>query len=528
MNNAKPVVLAILDGWGEWDINKGNAIRMAKLNTFRELDKCYPKTYLQASGMSVGLPWGIRGNSEVGHQTIGSGQIIFQFLPTITTSITDGSFFENKALRSAFDKAKNKGSALHFWGLLSDGGVHSHIDHLFALIEMAAKEGIKDVYVHAVTDGRDTHPKKAKKYLEDLQEKIRTEKVGKIATICGRYFSMDRNNNWDRIERSFLAMVNGEGIEEKEVLKAVDKQYERDITDEYLEPVVMVDDSGAPVGRIKEDDAVICFNFRKDRSRQLTKALSVSDFSKFEKAKTVNGLKCVCFAEYEKGLPVEVAFVTKKITTRLGEVLSSNDKKQLRIAETEKYAHVTYFFNGGIEKPFPGEDRVVIPSKRVKSYAEIPEMSAPEVMQRLLSAIDEERHDFILVNFANPDMVGHTGILEAGVRAVEYIDEQVGILMNKILEKGGHMLLTADHGNVEEMINVHTGETDTKHSKNPVPCWYINPDNCNSSGFSESRRMDIDGMLIDLAPTVLDIMGLPKPSDMIGRSLLELFGDQMS
>lgn len=526
MNNKKPVVLTILDGWGEWDIKKGNAIREAKLKTFKELDSFYPKTYLQASGMSVGLPWGIRGNSEVGHQTIGSGQIIFQFLPAITTSITDGSFFENKVLKKAFSQGKKKNSNLHIWGLLSDGGVHSHIDHLFALIDMAVSEGLKQVYLHIITDGRDTHPKSAKKYIKRLEDKISSEGVGKIATISGRYYSMDRNNNWDRIEKSFLAMTAGKGRESFGPLEAVDEQYDNGIKDEYLEPVVIKDDSGQPVGKIKKGDAVLCFNFRKDRSRQLTRAFSVQGFSEFKQAEPIKDLNCYCFAEYEKGLPVEVAFSIKKITSRLGQILSEKDKKQLRIAETEKYAHVTYFFNGGVEKPFSGEDRTVVPSKRVQTYAEIPEMSAPEVMDKLMAALDDNKYDFILVNFANPDMVGHTGVLEAGIKAVEHIDEQVGKLIKKVLEKNGHMIITADHGNVEEMVNVHNGEVDTKHSKNPVPCWYVSPEARFPEEISGGRDMEIRGMLIDLAPTVLDIMGIEKPADMIGISLLEVFGDQ--
>lgn len=526
MNTKKPIVLAILDGWGEWDIEKGNAIKKADLPTFKQLDKFYPKLFLQASGMSVGLPWGVRGNSEVGHQTIGSGQIIFQFLPTIMTSISDGSFFSNKVLKEAFAETKKRGSDLHFWGLLSDGAVHSHITHLFALLEMAGREGVDNVFVHAVTDGRDTHPQSARNYFLELDKKISAEKVGKLATVSGRYYAMDRNNNWDRTEKAYLAMTIGEGIKDTNVFHAIDEQYARGITDEYFDPIVMTDEVGEPVGRIKENDVVVCFNFRKDRSRQLTKAFSSPDASRFERADSLLNLKCFCFASYEEGLPVEIAFSTKEISTRLGEVVSQAGKTQLRIAETEKYAHVTYFFNGGLESPFPGEDRIVIPSKSVASYAEVPEMSCPEVMDRLLLAIDGGRYDFILVNFANPDMVGHTGILEAAVKSIEYIDSQINILINKVLENNGQMIITADHGNIEEMINVYNGEPDTQHSKNPVPCWYVSADSYSATGIEREERIEINGMLVDLAPTILDLLEIEKPEEMIGISLLPMFKDQ--
>ena len=526
MIGKKPIVLAILDGWGEWDIEKGNAVRRAKLPTFDRLDKHYPKLFLQASGMSVGLPWGVRGNSEVGHQTIGSGQIIFQYLPTISTSISDGSFITNQVLKNARLEAKKKGVSVHIWGLLSDGAVHSHIDHLFALLEMAGREEIENVYVHAVADGRDTHPQSTKTYLGDLLKKMSSEKIGKLATVSGRYYTMDRNNNWDRTEKAFLAMAEGDGIKRDDVFKAIDEQYAREVTDEYLEPIVLVDGNIDPVGLIKEGDLIVCFNFRKDRSRQLTRAFSAPDFSEFKKAARVGGLKCVCFAQYDEDLPVAVAFTTREITTRLGDILSKEGKTQLRMAETEKYAHVTYFFNGGLEDPFPGEDRVVIPSKKIASYAEAPEMSAPWVMERLIMALEGERYDFILVNFANPDMVGHTGSLGAAIQALEHIDGQIDMLINKVLEKEGQMIITADHGNVEEMINIYSGETDTKHSKNPVPCWYVRPDNYNEAGFKRNQHIEVNGMLVDLAPTILDIIGIAKPKEMIGISLLEMFNDQ--
>jgi len=524
MNVSKPIVLVILDGWGEWEITKGNPLAKAKLPTIEQLNKHYPKTLLQASGMSAGLPWGVRGNSEVGHQAIGSGQIIFQFLPAISSSIGDGSFFKNEVLINSFADIKKNDAGLHLVGLLSDGGVHSHIDHLFALLEMAKKEGLKNIFVHAISDGRDSHPQSVKKYLEILNKKLIEIGVGKIATLSGRYFTMDRNNNWDRIEKAFSAMSNANGIKEKEILKAVDNQYAKGTTDEYLEPIVFLDEENIPVGQVKEGDTVICFNFRKDRSRQITKAFALSEFKEFKDKQRPKISKFICFSEYEKDLPVEVVFHIKEIGARLGEVISKAGKKQLRISETEKYAHVTYFFNGGLEKPYPGEERVLIPSKNIISYADLPEMSLAEINEKLIENIDEKKHDFILVNFANADMVGHTGDVQAAIQAVEFIDSNLDKLINKVLDVGGELLITADHGNVEEMINIYSGEIDTQHSKNPVPCWYVSAGSYSAEDIAKNKKPEINGMLIDIAPTILELMDLEKPKDMMGMSLLEGLG----
>jgi 2,3-bisphosphoglycerate-independent phosphoglycerate mutase len=521
MKISKPVVMVILDGWGEWDIEKGNPLKKAKMPTIERLNNHYPKTYLQASGMAVGLPWGVRGNSEVGHQTIGSGQIIFQYLPTISTAIGEGSFFKNQSLLSSFDWVKQNNSDLHVVGLLSDGAVHSHIDHLFAFLEMAKNNKAREVFIHVITDGRDTHPQSARNYLAMLKRKIQEIGIGQIATISGRHYAMDRNNNWDRTKKSFLAMTAGEGNKALDTDSALDEQYGKQVFDEYLEPVVMVTEDDRPIGLVKDNDAMVCFNFRKDRSRQITKAFVMDDIYELRDVVRPKNIKYVCFTQYEEGLPVEVAFAPQDITVRLGEVLSKNWKRQLRIAETEKYAHVTYFFNGGVEQPYFYEDRVLVPSKKVSSYIEAPEMSAAEVTDKLLDAIEKHNYDFILVNYANSDMVGHTGNFEAAVKSVEFVDSCLERVMEATIKKGGQMIITADHGNVEEMLNVYTGEPDTQHSKNPVPCWYVSVDSFIERKTGVGEAIEAQGMLVDLAPTVLELLGIEKPVGMIGHSLMD-------
>ena len=522
MKISKPVVMVILDGWGEWDMEKGNPLKKASLPTMDRLDKHYPKTYLQASGMAVGLPWGVRGNSEVGHQAIGSGQIIFQYLPTISTAISEGSFFKNKALLSAFDWASKNNSDLHIVGLLSDGSVHSHIDHMFAFLEMAKNNKVREVFIHVITDGRDVHPQSARQFLAMLKKKTKEIGIGQIASLSGRYYAMDRNNNWDRTKKSFLAMTAGEGLRVLDTDSALDEQYAKNVLDEYLEPTVLVTEDDRPVGLVKDNDALVCFNFRKDRSRQITKAFVMPDIYELRDVVRPKNLKYVCFTEYEANLPVEVAFAPQEITTRLGEILSKNWKRQLRLSETEKYAHVTYFFNGGTEEPFFYEDRVLVPSKKISSYADLPEMSGVEVTEKLIEAIENHNYDFILVNYANSDMVGHTGNFQAAVKAVEFVDSCMERVIESVMKKGGQMIITADHGNVEEMLNIYNGEPDTQHSKNPVPCWYVSVD-----GFIERKpvqpAIEAQGMLVDLAPTVLELLGIEKPAGMIGHSLMSQF-----
>ncbi len=524
MKQYKPIVLVILDGWGEWNVSIGNPLAVAKLPTINSLNQYYPKLLLEASGMAVGLPWGVMGNSEVGHQTMGVGQIVFESLPTIDMAVQGGSFFKNETLFEALNYVKQKQVSLHLLGLVSDGGVHSKLEHLFALLEMAKSMGVESVFIHAVTDGRDTPPESAKDYLEKLITATKNIGIGRIATISGRYYTMDRNKNWGRIEKSFLAFTEGKGIFEKDPFLAVDNQYKNKVYDEYLEPVVMVDEAQKPIGLIGDNDAVICFNYRGDRARQITRAFTVAGFSEFKQAKQPQNIKYVCFTPYEKDLPVAVVFPPKKINTRVGGILAELGKKQLRIAETEKYAHVTYFFNGGLEEPFKDEDRLLVPSKNAPTYADVPEMSAYEITASLTAAIESRKHDFILVNYANADMVGHTGVFAAGVKAVEHVDVCLDKLIKIVLKQQGCLIVTADHGNIEEMINVQTGEVSTKHSTNPVPCWFIAPDNKRPQPLPANMLPgDIAGMIVDIPPTILELSGVNKPDDMAGRSLIPVF-----
>ncbi|MBT3356274.1 2,3-bisphosphoglycerate-independent phosphoglycerate mutase [bacterium] len=524
MARKKPVTLVILDGWGEWSNPQGNPVPISNLPTIDKLNKYYPKTLLQASGMSVGLPWGIYGNSEVGHQTIGTGQIIYQFLPVITAAIENGKFFENETLLKAVAWTKEHNSSLHLMGMISNGAVHSHIDHLNALLEFASEQKLENVYIHGITDGRDTPPKAAIDFINKIQNRTEALGVGKIASLIGRYFTMDRNKNWDRVEKGFRLMTEGEGTKETDPVAAIEKQYKENTTDEYIKPIVITDSSGEPIGGIKDNDAVVFFNFRKDRARQITQAFEQPNFDRFKESKKLNNVMFCCFSEYEKGLCSNIAFPSQEITTRLGQIFEENKLSQLRIAETEKFAHVTYFFNGGAEKPYKGEDRIPVLSKNVPSYADVPEMSALEVTDKLIDVLkDKEKdYDFILVNYANPDMVGHTGDIGAAVTALEITDKCLDRLITTVIEQNGCLLITADHGNVEEMTNLRTGERDTEHSTNPVPCWYITATNHRDEALEEIKNHPIEGMLVDLTPTILELMEIPKGPEMSGQSLLEI------
>ena len=520
MERYKPVVLVVLDGWGYSPEKRGNAILNANLPTIKELDQYYPKIFLQASGLAVGLPWMQVGNSEVGHQVMGTGQIVFQNLPRISSSIGDGSFFKNKVLVDAITYAKKHGSNLHLLGLVSDGGVHSHLDHLSALLEMAKERRLSsNVFIHAITDGRDTLPGSAAEYLQ----KIIDSKTGRIASLCGRYYAMDRNNNWDRIQKEYNALVHGKGILKTDPLAALKEQYQGGVTDEYVKPVVIVDDNNQPVGKIQKNDVVIFFNFRKDRARQLTEAFVSPRFDKFPTSLEPQDIKFICLTQYDNKLKTEVAFPPQKIDYRISDILANKGLRQLKIAETEKYAHVSYFFNGGREKPYPKEYQLLIPSKNAPSYAEVPEMSAFEVTKTLISKIGEGIYDFVLLNYANPDMVGHTGNLEAGIKAVEVVDECLKKVMDAVIEEGGCLLITADHGNIEEMMNVRTGEMSTKHSINPVPCWFVTPSNRRKEPLDVPLKLKIEGMLVDIPPTILSLFGIKKPSQMRGIDLIEIF-----
>jgi len=507
-----------------------NPISQAKLPVINSLDKYYPKLYLQASGEAVGLSWGERGNSEVGHMALGSGQIIHQLLPSITNTILNKTFYENRTLLNAINFAKENKSNIHIMGLVSDGGVHSHIEHLASLITMMEKNNFSNFFIHAFTDGRDSDQKSAKVYLDKVKGILGKNKSDRIISICGRYYAMDRNKNWDRTKKAFDLISSGiSEYKANSYEEAIDKQYSENITDEFFEPISIVSEDQEEVKKIKDNDVIIFFNFRTDRAKQISKAFAEKNFTEFDITKRPKNLKFVCFVEYEKDLDVDIIFPTQEITTRLGEILSNSGKTQFRIAETEKFAHVTYFFNGGYEKPFLNEDRIIIPSEKVSSYAKIPYMKSKEITEKLISEIKEKYYDFSLINYASPDMVGHTGDFKAAVKAVEVVDESLNKLITEVTKMNGSLLITADHGNVEEMINIRNGNIDTKHSTNPVPAWFISPynfsENYSSINLKKKNELDLNGngLLIDVAPTILDYMGIPKPIKMQGISLMSLF-----
>lgn len=515
----KPVVLVILDGWGLGEKNRGNALTEANLPTFKKLDAYYPHVALQASGISVGLPWGEAGNSEVGHMTLGSGKVIYQNMPRITMSIQNGEFYQNRIFLDAIAHAKKSGGAVHLMGLVGKGSVHSNIEHLHALLELMKNNDMKKVFIHLFTDGRDSSPTSGLESVRDLSNRIARYGVGKIASLSGRYFAMDRNNNWNRVQKAYTVIAEGQGPTTENPEEYLKASYKKEIFDEFIEPTVVCE-KGVPVGKITSGDSVIFLNYREDRARQITNAFCVPDFSNFPVTK-FQDLFFATMTQYEEGLPAQVAFPPIKVTMCLGKVLSENHLQQLRIAETEKFAHVTYFFNGGAEKAFTGEDRVIIPSKDVASYNLFPAMSAPEITEKVLEFVAAEKYDFILINFANVDMVGHTGIEEATIESAETIDHCLKKIIIAVTQKGGQLLITADHGNAEEMINLHTGERDTEHSSNPVPLWYITPENQRTEP-QEDRPIEVAGLLSDVAPTVLEIMGIPKPEEITGESLLDV------
>ncbi len=517
----RPIVLVVLDGWGLSNNVQGNPIREATLPTFEKLNRFYPMTTLQASGISVGLPWNTAGNSEVGHMTMGAGRVIYQNMPRISLAIQDGSFLKNEALLQSINHAKEHKSAFHLMGLISSGSVHSHKDHLLALLRLAKNEGVSEVFVHVFTDGRDSAPTAGIQQLKELNREMRLIGIGKIASLSGRNFSMDRNNNWDRIEKSYRMLTEGIGATADDPGLVLEQSYLKNVTDEYIEPTVITE-KGSPIALIKQGDSVVFFNFREDRARELTKAFVLPDFDGFPREKL--DLNFTTLIEYERGLPVNIAFPPEDIENSLGEILSRHEKKQLRIAETEKYAHVTYFFNGGKEKAFPGEEHLLVPSPTVSHFDEVPEMSSPQITEALIENIEKGLYDFILVNYANPDMVGHTGNEEASIKAVEATDKSLSILVPAILKAGGAALITSDHGNVEELKKSSTGEIDTEHSTNPIPLWYISPDNHREKSAEQMMREqnEVNGLLSDVAPTVLDLMGIEAPPEMNGASLLSV------
>ena len=512
MNN-KLTMLMILDGFGDNPRFDGNGVKLANIPNIKRIWSEYPTTKIAASELAVGLPTGQMGNSEVGHTNIGAGRVIYQELTRITKSIQDGDFFSNEELVNAIENCKKNNSKLHILGLLSDGGVHSHQDHLYGLLELAKKMDFKDVFVHCFLDGRDTPPQSAKEYVEALENKMKEIGVGKIATLSGRFYAMDRDKRWNRIEQAYNALVRGEGVEAASAVDAVQKSYDEGVTDEFVVPVV-IKENGSPVAKIENNDSVIFFNFRPDRAREITRTLVDKEFNEFATEKM--DLFYVCFTSYDETMPnVKIAFKKEPIINTFGEVISKNGGKQLRIAETEKYAHVTFFFNGGEEKQYEGEDRILVPSPKVETYDMQPEMSAYQVCGKVVDAIYSGKYNTIILNFANPDMVGHTGSLEAVVKALEAVDTCVGKIFNAIKDVHGNLLMTADHGNCEVMVNYETGEPHTAHTTNLVPLSVVT-----DKGLDIKLKPDGEGKLCDLAPTMLELLEIEKPVEMTGESII--------
>ncbi len=508
--NKKLTMLMILDGFGDNKNQDGNAIKLAKTPNIDKLMKKYPSTDIYTSGLQVGLPEGQMGNSEVGHTNIGAGRIVYQELTRITKSIEDGDFFSIPEFINAIENCKKNNSKLHILGLVSDGGVHSHIRHLYGLLEMAKRRDFEDVYIHCFLDGRDTPPASAESYLSQLQEKIKEKGIGKIASLSGRFYAMDRDKRWERVQKCYNALVNGEGEKAGDVIKAIEDSYQKEVFDEFVEPTVICNGND-PVAKIEENDSVIFFNFRPDRAREITRAIVDPKFNDFETKKM--NLYYVCFTNYDETMPnVEIAFKKEAIKNTFGEVVANNNLTQLRIAETEKYAHVTFFFNGGEEKQYNGEDRILVPSPKVETYDMKPEMSAYEVTDKVCEAIKNDKYDVIILNYANTDMVGHTGSLQAAIKAVETVDECVGKVVELVESKNGNLIITADHGNAEQMIDYKTGEPHTAHTTNPVPIILITE--------NKDIKLKENGKLADLAPTMLDLIGIEKPNEMTGESLL--------
>ena len=521
----RPVVLVILDGWGITQPYSGNAISQAKTTAFNELVVKYPSMTLRASGEAVGLPWGEAGNSEVGHMNLGLGRIFYQDLPRINKAISDNSFYQNKTLIAACQHVKKNKSKLHLLGLTSNGCVHSSIEHLQALIVLAKEQKVDQVFIHTILDGRDTAYNSGINFIREIERTIAEYGIGKIATISGRFYIMDRDNHWDRVAKAYLAIAEGAGNQSDDPIKAIEESYQKKVYDEEFIPIVITQNN-QPIAKIEDGDGVIFFNYRSDRARQITKAFVLPGFDRFPRKKYLTNLFFVCFTEYEKDLPVEIAFPPETLINSLGEVISAANLKQLRIAETEKYAHVTYFFNSGREDKSPGEEHLLIPSPQVTSYDLKPEMSAIPVTDKIIEAIETDKYDLIIVNYANADMVGHTGNIQAAVKGIEAVDKCLGRVVKAALDKNGVILVTADHGNAEVMFNMQTGQIDKEHTANPVPFIIIGKQ---FEGYSLGRQdapggdlslIQPQGILSDIAPTILKIMSLTKPKEMTGRSLI--------
>ena len=502
----KPVVLIIMDGFGIAP-KYGNAIDYARTPHLDQLFFKNPVTMIGASGLDVGLPHGQMGNSEVGHTNMGAGRIVYQELTRITKSIEDGDFFENEAMNKAVDNALENDGSLHLFGLLSPGGVHSHNTHMYGILELAKRKGLKKVFIHAFLDGRDVPPSSAKEYVEQAVAKCEEIGVGRIATISGRYYAMDRDNRWERVEKAYSAIVYGEGVQETDPVEAVQNSYDNGVTDEFMLPAVI-----AGGDTVKAGDSVIFYNFRPDRAREITRTFVDPDFAGFERRNGFFPVCYVCMTQYDATMPnVEIAFKPQTLVNTLGEYLSKNGLTQLRIAETEKYAHVTFFFNGGVEKQYEGEDRILVKSPAVATYDMQPHMSAYEVTEKCVEAIKSGKYDVVILNFANCDMVGHTGVFDAAVKAVEAVDWGVKKVTDAVAEMGGVSCITADHGNADRMID-RDGTPFTAHTTNPVPFCVV--------GYDECKELRAGGVLADIAPTMLDIMGLPQPEEMTGKSMI--------
>lgn len=508
----KPTVLMILDGYGLNTRKDGNAIAEGRTPVMDQLMKECPFVEGNASGMAVGLPDGQMGNSEVGHLNMGAGRIVYQELTRITKEIQDGTFFENPALLQAVENCKKNDSAFHMFGLVSDGGVHSHNTHIYGLLELAKRKGLTKVYVHCFLDGRDTPPESGKGYVEELEAKMKELGVGEVASVTGRYYAMDRDNNYDRVKQAYDALTKGEGLQAEGGSIAIAQSYERGETDEFVKPAVMMK-NGVPTAVIQDKDSVVFFNFRPDRAREITRCFCDDEFKGFERAKRLN-LTFVCFSDYDPTIPnKEVAFHKVSVNNTFGEWLAANKMTQARIAETEKYAHVTFFFNGGVEEPNEGEDRILVNSpKDVATYDLKPQMSAYEVCDKLVEAIKSDKYDVIIINFANPDMVGHTGVEEAAIKAVEAVDVCVGRAVEALKEVDGTMFICADHGNAEQLVDYETGAPFTAHTTNPVPFILVN--------YDPAYTLREGGCLADIIPTLIDVMGKEQPKEMTGKSLL--------
>ncbi|MEN6328100.1 MAG: 2,3-bisphosphoglycerate-independent phosphoglycerate mutase [Syntrophomonas sp.] len=508
----EPLVLMILDGWGSRVACSDNAISAANPQNFYALQQKYPDTLLRCSGQDVGLPNGQMGNSEVGHLNIGSGRIVFQEITRISIAVEDGSFFKNPEFLKAIDYARKNDGAVHLMGLLSDGGVHSLLEHLYALLRLCKTEGMKKVYIHGYLDGRDVGPQSADVYLRQLEEKMRELGLGQIATLSGRFYGMDRDKRWDRVAKTYNAMVKGEGRKAPNARAALQSSYENRINDEFVEPVVIIDQEASPVGFVRDGDSLIFFNFRADRARQISRAFVDTDFNDFDRTVKPE-IYYLCMTQYDADLEAPVAFAPQNLENTLGEVLAAAGLHQLRIAETEKYAHVTFFFNGGVEDPNPGEDRILIPSPKVATYNLKPEMSAPELTAKILEELERDYYDVVIMNYANPDMVGHTGVLEAAIKAVKTVDECLQQVVTKVLAKKGTVIITADHGNCEMMVCPETGGPFTAHTTDMVPLILV-------SEQYKDHKLREEPLLCDIAPTMLNLLGIAIPAEMTGKNII--------